>query len=259
MDETKNLACPQTQIISSIQQQIPPDQIAARIGEMIQAKQPSESGDLETDWRTVEAGIRLYLDYATKFPTAGRIESPPRPLPEPTTALSEAAAARRETKRNYSPHQPEIIPPRPTVRVLPTKNTDRAALESLENMRKLLILETPLAVLQENPRESLARSRAWLSAEAPLNLPFDQILPDSEVPSNSRKRHLPLMALVASLMIGVIVAGLSQLSAKPLSSNIARPMENIPAQPAPAVPMANQEIADNILNHFKPEEKTLWW
>ncbi len=209
-----------TQTTSAIQEQIPPDLIAARIGEMLQAKQATENGDLETDWRTVEAGIRLYLDYATKFPNAAPIEDlTPRRL-EPKTARSEAAAARRETQRIYTNPQLEAITPRTSSRVLPTKNQNPGALEPLENMRKLLIPDTPLAALQVAPG-SQSRNVSQMEANHPIGLDFDATSnPAMMALEESPRRTLPLMALLACLVVGSIIASASQFHTRPSSSGI---------------------------------------
>jgi hypothetical protein len=179
---------------------------------------------------------------------------------EQIPGLQAKGGVRRETQRIYTTSPGfETIPPRNSVRVLPTKNQNPDELEPLENMRKLLIQETPLAALQESPSASLTRSRAGFGTEAPLNLPFDLMLPGSGLPAEEGKRQLPLVALVASLVVGGFVAGVSQLSTKPLTSYISQPKEYIPAQPVAEPPTPNQEIANSILNHFKPEEKMLWW
>jgi hypothetical protein len=256
-DVIEEMPCPRTQIISAIQQQIPPERIAARIGEMIQAQQPSESGGLETDWRTVEAGIRLYLDYATKFSAAVAIEDlPPRRL-EPKTTLSEGTEARRETQRIYTNPQLETNPPRSTARVLPTKNQDPDALEPLENMRKLLIVETPLAVLQATTQENPSRNISPISAKVSTDLPFD--IRTAQTPlhtAESPGRNLPLAALVACLVIGGIFASASQFHTRPQSSSISLIQEK--PQTAETTPPQKTETATGLAA-LKPRFETSMW
>jgi len=203
-DDVEETSSPRGQIMSAIQEQIPPDMIAARISEMIKAQQSTGNGELETDWRTVEAGIRLYLDYTTKFPAHAEPEAP-----QPAAPAIKISPKRVEVQRSYSAHQvAEVdagsLPPRPSNRVLPTRKTNPVELEPLDNMRKRLIQEIPLAALQE------ADDRNWDKFDPDVeNDPEFDLSPSPSEPGES-KRNLPLVALVACLVIGGFFASASQ-------------------------------------------------
>lgn len=252
-----------TQTASAIHEQIPLDQIAGRIGEMIQARQPNEPnepnerGDLESDWSTVEAGGRPSgLSHQLPHRRQNRRRAPR--VPDPKTALSERAAARRETQRIYTNPELENIPRRPTARVLPGKNQNKGALEPLENMRKLLILETPLADLQGTQGISSRISslpRANTSTDLDFEVKTSMSLPPTE---KSPGRNLPLAALVACLVIGGIFASASQFHTRPQSSSSSSPMMQEKPQTAETAPPQKREPASG-LTALKPRFETSMW
>ena len=227
---------------------------------MLQAGQPNESGeggDLETDWSTVEAGSRPSgLPHQLPHRRQDRRRAPR--LPEPKTALNERAAARRATQRIYTNPELPSIPRRPTARVLPTKNQNHGALEPLENMRKLLILETPLADLQGTPgipSRISSPPRANTSTDLDFEVKTSMSLPPTE---KSPGRNLPLVALVACLVIGGIFASASQFHTRPQSSSSSIPLIQEKPQTAEKAPPQKTEPASG-LTALKPRFETSMW
>ena len=72
---------PHLSIQSALEMEIPAHLIARRINEMIEATRETSFGSVQSDWATVEAGLRLYLEF-TKRPMFPGIS-----LPETTSGF----------------------------------------------------------------------------------------------------------------------------------------------------------------------------
>jgi hypothetical protein len=248
-------------IIEAIQQQLPADYIAERIGEMVQARQPGPGGGLETDWRTVEAGIRLYMDYMTIFPeSAGPGAAALQAAAHGTEGERDKEASRRAPAyrvKNVAPRSfTRLVPARPAAPPAPPQ-----ALEPLEEMRKHLVVETPLPVLQEAIRHNRPII-ATAAVEVPATFVRPAAPPPAVMPERpATSRHLGWSALAAILVITGALAGAVQLFAgsriKPGGTSRGGALQSA-AEPRP-VPAANPQPLDKQKGLFNPEEQVLWW
>ncbi len=69
---------PHPSLPGTLEMEIPVHRIARRINDMIEATRETSFGKIESDWITVEAGLRLYLEF-TKHTSFPGISLPPLP------------------------------------------------------------------------------------------------------------------------------------------------------------------------------------
>ena len=122
----------------------PADRIVQRIHDMIEATRRTSFDTYESDWRTVESGIRLYLEFTARHPAlcpAGPasppVACPPdRPIPSIPAAPNLTAA---------SPAGPPDSKSSILIKMSrPPKDVYAHRLETLDEMRRLMIAEGPL-------------------------------------------------------------------------------------------------------------------
>lgn len=71
---------PHPSLPGTLEMEIPMHRIARRINDMLGATRETPSGKIESDWATVEAGLRLYLEFTKHAPFPG-LSLPPLPAP----------------------------------------------------------------------------------------------------------------------------------------------------------------------------------
>ena len=97
---------PQPSIQSALEMEIPADRIARKINEMIEATRETSSGSVESDWTTVEAGLRLYLEF-TKRPMSPGITVVETTSGFPTGPISTDLPGRPQRQKQPLPRQNE--------------------------------------------------------------------------------------------------------------------------------------------------------
>lgn len=60
-------------LLVKLAEMIPPEDIAERIKDMMNATYENARGDVKTDWRAVEAGVKLYLSYQIGMPVQRQV------------------------------------------------------------------------------------------------------------------------------------------------------------------------------------------
>jgi hypothetical protein len=60
-------------LLTRLAEVLPPEEIAERIRDMLNATYETKNGDVKTDWRAVEAAIKLYLAYQLGMPVQRQV------------------------------------------------------------------------------------------------------------------------------------------------------------------------------------------
>lgn len=180
---------PQPSIQSALEMEIPADRIARKINEMIEATRETSSGSVESDWTTVEAGLRLYLEF-TK-----------RPMP-PGISLPETSSG---TPAVPSPVEWQGKPNRQK-QPLPRQNEDAGTL------RNFMIYSPPALADEASGWEKEGTEFSIQGWQRRPPTP-DPVAPSGPAPVN---RSAPWLSMLCALItISGLVIGVTFLSSKP--------------------------------------------
>ena len=182
---------PHPSLLSALEMEIPVHRIAQRINDMLGATRETPFGKIESDWATVEAGLRLYLEF-TKHSSFPSISLPP--LPAPTRG--EAAAV-----------SPTGLQLKPNSR----KQLLTRRLEDADTLKNFMTCTRSMAVADE--------ASLWEKEGAEFSAPRWQRRPASPDPVASSgpdpvHRSAPWLSMLSALTIGGLVLGVAFLSPK---------------------------------------------
>lgn len=157
---------PQPTLLNALEQEIPVHRIARRISEMIEAGRHPGSDTAGNQWATVEAGLKLYLEFA-------RAASPTNPsAPPPGSSASPAPVSGSST-----PPAPALVPALPAGNpIVPSReNLTRPGtapqkyrlgrhLESEDRLRNFMVYQRPISGRTESQRTQRRPSPSSVSS-----------------------------------------------------------------------------------------------
>ena len=183
---------PKATVRSVLEEEIPARQISQHLQEMMRATRQTSSGSMERDWATVEAGLRLYLEWTCHATGPGAGHAFSRPPVEPD--LQHRSSKPGAQKYPLSQH-----------------------LETKDGLMNFMTYGTPLEAF-DNAAASHCRQPwseygvPWVREQPPASL-----LPQPTPPETPRNRW-PLLLLSALAMVGP-VSGVCLLSPRRSTSH----------------------------------------
>ncbi|MES2465912.1 MAG: hypothetical protein V4675_01310 [Verrucomicrobiota bacterium] len=218
---------PHPSLPGTLEMEIPMHRIARRINDMIEATRETSFGQIESDWITVEAGLRLYLEF-TKHTSFPGISLPPLPA----QTRGEAAAV-----------SPTGLQLKPNSR----KQLLTRRLEDADTLKNFMTCTRSMAVADE--------ASLWEKDGAEFSMPRWQRRPASPDPEASSEpapvnRSAPWLSMLSALTIAGFVLGVAFLSPKAESAQkdhhslrqMAETSEVLPAEIHPPAVKDNSSV-----------------
>lgn len=180
---------PHQSIQSALETEIPADRIARKINQMIEATRETSAGSVESDWTTVEAGLRLYLEF-TKRPI-----SPGYTVVETTSGTPAGSSSVEWQGKPNRQKQP-----------LPRQNEDA------DTLRNFMIYSQPALADEASGWEKEGTEFSIQGWQRRPPTP-DPVAPSGPAPVN---RSAPWLSMLCALItISGLVIGVTFLSLKP--------------------------------------------
>ncbi len=182
---------PHPSLLSTLEMEIPVHRIAQRINDMLGATRETPFGKIESDWATVEAGLRLYLEFTKLAPFPG-LSLPPLPA---HTSVGVAGVS------------PTGLQLKPNSR----KQLLTRRLEDSDTLKNFMTCTRSMAAVDE--------ASIWEKEGSEFSIHGWQrrpVTPDPVAPSGPDPVHrsAPWLSMLSALTIGGLVLGVAFLSPK---------------------------------------------